>query len=108
MADYRPASTSDMSQGGILSHGDGKARQPSKWVKHTLHLILVLVVLALFLWFFYEVVSRPDNEFVIGQFLLNVSPLVWGSLGLAIAFTFSIVGAGWYYIVSIVTPSSPF
>lgn len=58
---------------------------------------LIAIVLALFLvWLVYETVRRPDKDFIIGKFLLKVSPYMWGFVGTAIAFSCSVAGAAWY------------
>lgn len=55
---------------------------------------LAIAILSAYL--LYATVTRDDSEFIVGRLLLSISPYVWGSLGIAIAFSFSVIGAGWY------------
>lgn len=66
---------------------------------------LIAIVLALFLvWLVYETVRRPDKDFIIGKFLIQVSPYIWGFVGIAIAFSCSVAGAAWYASDSLLSP----
>lgn len=72
-------------------------KEYSVWTFARYFLVLFLVVLlaAFFAWLIVETVSRPDDKFIVGQFLLDVSPYTWASLGVTIGFSLSIIGAAW-------------
>lgn len=57
--------------------------------------ILGIALLVLIIYVTVETLTRPDTEFIVGEFILSISPEVWGSLGLSIAFFLSVLGAGW-------------
>lgn len=58
------------------------------WIVSILFVIFVI-------WLLYAIVTRPDTEFIVGRFLMDVSPYTWAVLGLSTAFSLSVVGAGW-------------
>lgn len=70
----------------------GTVRIPvAKIVYGLLAALLFLVII----WFLILTVTSPDNRFPLGRLILAVAPQIWAALGITIAFTFSVIGAGW-------------
>lgn len=57
--------------------------------------LLVALLLLIIVWFFILTITSPDNRFPLGRLILAVAPQTWAALGIAIAFSFSVIGAGW-------------
>jgi len=57
-------------------------------------LIIATVVVFIVYWFFVSINSK-ENEFPPGVFVTSIQPQTWAALGIAIAFSFSVIGAGW-------------
>lgn len=57
--------------------------------------LLAALLLILVVWLFILTVTSPDNQFPLGRLILAVAPQTWAALGIAIAFSFSVIGAGW-------------
>ena len=57
---------------------------------------LIIVTIAIFIvyWFFVSIDSK-ENEFPPGVFITSIQPQTWAALGISIAFSFSVIGAGW-------------
>jgi hypothetical protein len=86
---YRPPADMVASE----SEPSGSSSYYSWW-----YLLYALIGIVLFLAIIYvavATVTRPDSEFIVGRFIMAISPYTWSSLGLAIAFSMSILGAGW-------------
>jgi hypothetical protein len=87
---HRPGEMPPMPE--VESSSPNSYRFPYRYVIYTFLTILFLVLI---LWLAYAVVTRPDREFIIGKFLLDVPPYVWGQLGLTLAFGLPCLGAAW-------------
>ena len=57
--------------------------------------ILAALLLIIIVWLFILTLTSPDNQFPLGRLILAVAPQTWAALGIAIAFSFSVIGAGW-------------
>lgn len=57
---------------------------------------LIIVTIAVFIayWFFVSIGSK-ENKFPPGVFITSIQPQTWAALGISIAFSFSVIGAGW-------------
>lgn len=91
---YRLAGEGLTDGGSSGAVGDERSSWPG--CRQILYLVLAVILLLLLGWLVCEVVRRPDNDFIIGKFLLRVSPYMWGFIGVSIAFSFSVAGAAWY------------
>lgn len=87
-SEYRILDTMD-SPSLTAEKSSGSFWRPMLWS------FLVLLGALLVGWLFYETVSRPDDKFILERILMDMPPHIWASLGMAIAFALSIVGAGW-------------
>lgn len=92
---YRLAgeSLADGAGSGVVGE---ESRSSGPGCRQILYLTLAVILLLLLGWLVCETVRRPDNDFIIGKFLLRVSPYMWGFIGVSIAFSFSVAGAAWY------------
>ncbi|PJF18056.1 V-type proton ATPase proteolipid subunit [Paramicrosporidium saccamoebae] len=70
--------------------------------------ILGILIIALVVYITVDTLTRPDTQFIVGRFILGISPYIWGSLGLAISLSLSALGAGWYTFVLLLIPRGIF
>ena len=67
--------------------------------RYLVYTLLIILLLVFLVWLTYAVVTRPDDQFIVGQFLLAVPPYAWAQLGLASAVILPIIGGGWYVLL---------
>lgn len=66
-----------------------------KYVLYTLGFLLLILLLIWLSYITYRSVTEPDTEWIVGKFLLEVSPFTFAVLGISSAFGFSVIGAAW-------------
>lgn len=71
---------------------------PSVPIKKLVIILLVVLLTILIVTFFAISITSDEYDFPLGRYILAVDPQTWAALGIAIAFTFSVIGAGWYTI----------
>jgi hypothetical protein len=64
------------------------------WRRVLISLLVMLLVIFIIYLFVLTIIS-DDLHFPLGRFILAIPPQAWAALGIAIAFTFSVAGAGW-------------
>lgn len=90
----------DMDATTLMDSGPAESEtNPQKGLGYSYTSIMGWIISILFvifvIWLLYAIVTRPDTEFIVGRFLMDVSPYTWAVLGLSTAFSLSVVGAGW-------------